>query len=123
MLRVLLDENNDLPPGGPVLVDGIDSVATGMRAEFSTQAGEWPYDFTFGLQWRGAILQKFFDPAATRSLIAAKANTFLPEIDAVSGAQVDIDTTTFAAERQVVITLSDVRVNGEQIDISFTAAI
>jgi hypothetical protein len=52
VLRVILDEDNDIPNGGPGLGQGIDSVASALRAEFSTQTGEWPYDKTFGCPYR-----------------------------------------------------------------------
>ena len=123
MLRVRLDENNDIPIGGPKLVDGIDSVATGIRAVLSTQAGEWPYDFTFGTPWRDDILMKFFDAATTQSIIAARINTLRPEIEPVTPNQITIDTITQASARQANITVDDVTVDGQQVDLSFTTQI
>ena len=119
MLRVLLDENNDLPIGGPVLASGMDSAATAIQAVLSTQQGEWPFDLTFGVAWRGAVLGKFFDPADTASLVAASINT-VTDIEPVTAAQINIDTTTQADVRQANITVDDVTVDGEQVDLSFS---
>ena len=119
MLRVLLDENNDFPPGGPVLVDGIDSAATALRATFSTQAGEWPFDKTFGMRWRGPVLEKYFNPAATRSECATVANT-VSDIEPVVGSQITIDTLTNSAARQVNITIEGVTVGEEQTDLTIS---
>jgi hypothetical protein len=116
MLRVFLTDANDLPPGGPRLVTGIDSAAVALQAVFGTQQGEWPFDFTFGCPWRGEILQKFFDPGATRSIMANTANT-VPDIQPVVSSQVSLDTTTQAAARQVNITISDVVVGDEQAEL------
>lgn len=117
MLRVILDENNDIPIGGPVLASGMDSAASALRAEFSTQTGEWPYDKTFGCPYRGAIFGKFFDSAATNSIVAAVANK-TPDIEPVTGNQITIDTTTNAAARQVDITINNVTVDGDQFDLT-----
>lgn len=122
MLRVLLDANNDIPPGGPELVSGIDSAAVALQAVFGTQQGEWVYDLTFGTPWRDEILQKYFDAGTTRSICARVANT-VPDIEPVVSAQIDIDTTTQAANRQADITLNNVTADGEQADISVTTAL
>ena len=118
MLRVLLDANNDLPEGGPVLATGVESVRTGMQAVFGTQQGEWPFDFRFGTPWRNAVLQKYFDPSSTRSIMATTANSLRPEIEPVNGTQIELDTLTQADERQVNITLSDVQVDNQLVDIT-----
>lgn len=123
MLRVRLDEDNDLPDGGPVLVTGMDSVATALQAVFGTQQGEWPFDFTFGCPWRNAILQKYFDPGSTRSIVATIANGLVPEIEPVVGSQVEIDTTTQAAERQVTITIDGIVADGQQTDITLSTVL
>lgn len=120
MLRVQLDANNDLPEGGPKLVTGVDSVATALQAVFGTQQGEWAFDFTFGCPWRDAILLKFFDPGTTRSIMARITNGLVPEIEPVIGSQIEIDTTSQAANRQVNITINDVRVNGQQLTLALT---
>lgn len=122
-MRVQLDENNDLPDGGPVLVTGMDSVATAMQSVFGTQQGEWPFDFTFGCPWRNEILQKYFDPGSTRSIVATIANGLVPEIEPVVGSQVEIDTTTQAADRQVNITIEGVIVDDVQTDITLTTVL
>lgn len=98
------------------------SAATALQAVFGTQQGEWPFDFTFGCLWRNEILQKFFDPAATRSLMASTANT-VPDIEPVASTQITIDTTTNAASRQVDITISDVVVDNEQDDLTIPVGI
>lgn len=123
MLRVLLDDDNDFPPGGPRLVDGVDSVASALRAELSVQAGEWPYDKTFGVDWRNEILQKFFAPAASSALLATTINGLVPEIEPVSGAQIEIDTASQADARQVTITVSDVVVDDDRVDLTFVSLI
>lgn len=112
MLRVILDADNDLPPGGPVLASGSESARTALQAVFGTQQGEWGFDKLFGTPWRPAILRKFFDAAATRAIMANTANT-VPDIEPVVGAQVLIDTTSQAAARQVDITIEDVLVDGD----------
>lgn len=119
MLRVILDDNNDIPVGGPVLGTGIDSAASAIRSVLSTQAGEWPYDLTFGVMWRGAVFGKFFDAAATRSLLAATVNT-VPDIEPITAAQITIDTVSLADARQANITIDDVTVDDEQVDLDFT---
>jgi len=108
MLRVLLDENNDLPPGGPRLVGGVASAAVALRAVFSTQAGEWPFNRTFGMMWRQAVFGKFFNAAITSQATAATANT-VPEITPVVGNQVTLDTIEGADDRQVNIAVNDIR--------------
>jgi hypothetical protein len=117
MLRVILDENNDIPNGGPFLKSGIDSAASALRAEFSTQAGEWPFDKTFGCPYRGAIFNKFFDAGTTASLCAAVANK-TPDIEPVTANQIIIDTTTNAAARQVDITINNIVVNDDKLDLT-----
>lgn len=122
MLRVILDENNDIPEGGPVLGDGIDSAATALRAEFSTQQGEWKYDkINFGFPWRNEVFGKFFDPATTSSFVAAVANR-TPDIEPVTGNQITIDTTTNADARQVDITIINITVDGESQDLTITTS-
>lgn len=123
MLRVLLDENNDFPIGGPQLVSGMDSAATALRATFSTQTGEWPFNKTFGCPWRGSILGKFFDPATTSSICAAVANTWVPDIQPITGNQITIDTIINATQRQVDITIDAVTVDGEQLDLTLQTTI
>lgn len=116
-LRVILDENNDLPPGGPVLAGGAPSARVAYQAVFGTQAGEWRYDFTFGTQWRNGILRKFFNPSTTRSLIAATANT-VPDGQPITSSQVALDTTTNANFRQVDIELGPIVIDDEPVTIS-----
>jgi hypothetical protein len=116
--RVILDDDNDIPIGGPILASGIDSAATSLRAEFSTQLGEWPYDkVNFGCPYRGPIFGKFFDAAATNSICATVANR-TPDIEPVTAQQITIDTTTNAAERQVNIDIANVTVDGDQLDLT-----
>lgn len=122
MLRVILDENNDLPDGGPRLGAGLASAATALQAVFGTQQGEWPFNKTFGCPWRNEILQKFFDPGATRSIMASTANT-VPDIEPVASTQITLDTTTQAEWRQVDITIADVVVDNEQDDITISAGV
>jgi len=117
MLRVLLDEDNDLPEGGPVLASGIDSAATALQAVFSTQAGSWPYSFVFGVDWRSEVLVKYFNPATTRALMAEEANT-VPDIQPVVPSQVLLDTLTNADARQVEITIEDVIVGSDVATIT-----
>jgi hypothetical protein len=117
VLRVILDENNDIPIGGPTLASGVDSAASSLRAEFSTQTGEWPFDKTFGCPWRNAIFGKFFDSASTTSIIAAVANK-TPDIAAVTANQITLDTVTNAAARQVDITIRNVLVNDDLVDLT-----
>ena len=112
MLRVMLDENNDLPSGGPRLVGGVESAGVALQAVYATQAGEWPYNLSFGTQWRGVILRKYFDPATTRSAIATPANSWVPDIEPITGNQITLDTTTYADIRQVDITITDVMLAG-----------
>jgi hypothetical protein len=112
MLRVLLDENNDLPPGGPRLVGGEQSAAVALRAVFSVQAGEWPYDFRFGMLWRQAVFGKFFNAATTSQMVAAAANT-VPDITPVVDSQITIDTTTQAEWRQANITVEDISLRSD----------
>lgn len=107
MLRVMLTENNDLPPGGPRLVNGLDSAAVALQAVFGTQAGEWPFDLLFGMRWRQEVFGKYFDSNATNQAAAATANT-VPDIQPVTGNQITIDTTTQADARQVDITIDDI---------------
>lgn len=123
MLRVILDNDNDLPPGGPVLAAGMDSAATAIRAELSTQAGEWPFDKAdFGMRWRGIVLVKYFDAAATQAWIAATVNR-VPDINRVTSTQIAIDTTTGAVARQATITINDVVVDDQQTDLVFTTVL
>lgn len=118
MYRVILDENNDIPDGGPILAIGIDSAATSLRAEFSTQLGEWPYDkANFGCPYRSPIFGKFFDAASTNSICAAVANR-TPDIEPVTAQQISIDTTTNADARQVNIDIINVTVDGDQFDLT-----
>jgi hypothetical protein len=119
VLRVILDEDNDIPNGGPGLGQGIDSVASALRAEFSTQTGEWPYDKTFGCPYRNAIFGKFFSPGTTASIAAAVANK-TPDIEPVTANQISVDSTTNAAARQVDITIDNVIVDGDQFDLTLT---
>jgi hypothetical protein len=107
MLRVMLDEDNDLPPGGPRLVNGLESAGVALQAVFGTQAGEWPFDLLFGMRWRQEVFGKYFDSNATNQAAAATANT-VPDIQPVSGNQITIDTTTQAEVRQVDITIEDI---------------
>jgi hypothetical protein len=107
MLRVLLDENNDIPPGGPRLVDGEQSAAVALQAVYSTQAGEWPYDLRFGTLWRQEVFGKFFNAATTSQVIADAGNSWVPDIVPMTDAQITIDTTTQAEFRQADITVDD----------------
>lgn len=111
MLRVLLDENNDLPAGGPKLVGGEQSAAVALQAVFSVQTGEWPYNLTFGMPWRQAVFGKFFNAATTTSFAAVTANT-VPDIVPVGDTQITIDTTTNADARQVDITIDNIALRG-----------
>lgn len=126
MLRVYLDSDNDLPPGGPRLcggpgvVDIIDadgrsqridsrlaSAGVALQAVFGTQAGEWPFNLTFGMPWRQEVFGKYFDANATAQIIASTANT-VPDIEPVASDAITIDTTTQADQRQVDITIDPV---------------
>lgn len=107
MLRVLLNENNDLPPGGPRLVGGVESAGVALQAVFSVQAGEWPYDLLFGMRWREEVFGKYFDENATRQFLAATANA-VPDIQPVIGSQITIDTLARSDIRQANITLDDI---------------
>jgi len=135
VLRVILDDNNDFPvgvmgddgvyvPGGPVLGTGIDSYATAVRSVLSVQAGEWPFDLTFGTRYRSVVLVKYFDAAATRAMLAATINT-VPDSDVpVTPAQITIDTVSLADVRQANITVDDVVIDGETVDtLNFTTTI
>ena len=117
MLTVALDESNDIPAGGPKLVTGMDAVATEIRAVLSVQAGEWAFDLDFGTRWRDVVLTKFFDASATRAMLAATVNTVAGH-EPVTPEQISIDTATLADVRQVIITINDVIVDGEQFDLS-----
>jgi hypothetical protein len=108
VLRVMLDENNDLPPGGPRLVNGLESAGVALQAVFGTQAGEWPFDLLFGMRWRQEVFGKYFDANATNQAAAATANT-VPDIQPVTGNQITLDTTTQADARQVDITIEDIQ--------------
>jgi hypothetical protein len=111
-------EANDIPLGGPTLGSGIDSAATALCSEFSTQQGEWPYDKAFfGFPYRQAVFGKFFDSNTTASFAAAVANR-TPDIEPVTAAQITIDTTTNADARQADITIANVTVDGEQQDLT-----
>lgn len=107
MLRVMLTEDNDLPPGGPRLVNGLDSAAVALQAVFGTQAGEWPFNLLFGMRWRQEVFGKYFDSNATNQAAAATANT-VPDIQPVTGNQITLDTITQADARQVDITIDDI---------------
>ena len=122
MLRVLLDENNDFPPGGPKLGNGIASVGTAFQAVFGTQQGEWAYDLTFGMPWRSCVFGKYFDAGSTLSIVASVANT-VPEPEPVSANQISLDTTTNADARQVDITISDVIVGEDITDIEVSTTV
>lgn len=107
MRRVLLDANNDLPPGGPRLVDGVESAGVALQAVFSVQAGEWPYNLLFGMRWRQEVFGRYFDENATRQFCASTANV-VPDIQPVIGSQIAIDTTARADVRQANITIDDI---------------
>lgn len=111
-------EANDIPYGGPVLGSGMDSAATSLCSEFSTQQGEWPYDKQFfGFPYRQEVFGKFFDPNTTNSFCAEVANR-TPDIEPVTTNQVIVDTTTNADARQVDLTIVNVTVDGEQQDLT-----
>jgi hypothetical protein len=122
MLRVLLDENNDLPVGGPRLVGGAESAAVALQAVFSVQAGEWPYNLLFGMPYRQALFGKFFNAATTTSFVAATANT-VPDIVPVGDTQITIDTTTNADARQADITINNIGLRGNGLVQPFSFAI
>lgn len=126
MLRVYLDADNDLPPGGPQLCGGpgpfdvinadgvterlnsaLASAGVALQAVFGTQAGEWPYDFTFGTPWRQEVFGKYFDATTTAQIMASTANT-VPDIEPVASNAITIDTLTQADARQVNITIDPV---------------
>ena len=108
MLRVMLTEDNDLPPGGPRLVNGLESAGVALQAVFGTQAGEWPFDLLFGMRWRQEVFGKYFDANATNQAAAATANT-VPDIQPVTGNQIALDTTTQADARQIDITIENIQ--------------
>jgi hypothetical protein len=126
MLRVYLDHNNDLPPGGPRLCGGpgaldiidedgrsqridsrLASAAVALQAVFGTQAGEWPFNLTFGMRWRQEVFGKYFDANATAQVVAATANT-VTDIEPVTSEAITLDTLTQADARQVNITIDPV---------------
>lgn len=107
MLRVILDDDNDLPAGGPKLGNGIESARTALQAVFSVQAGEWPYNLVFGMRWRQEVFGKYFNASTTQQLVALTANT-VPDIEPVTSSQITIDTTTYADVRQANITIDPV---------------
>lgn len=119
MLRVILDENNDLPVGGPRLASGRESVRTAYQARFGTQQGEWRYDKTYGTPWRPVVLRKYFDSNATAQLMASTASG-IPETPNVTQDQVALDTVTNADARQVDITISGVRFGNDTAEITVT---
>ncbi len=136
MLRLQQTDDGDLQLP-IVLVDGVESVKSALYNLFSTQAqdqrettgdgvveiiqGEWPFDKSHGLRWRGVVLRKFFSPDETRAIIAATANR-VPEVEEVTSSQVTL--TIDSVNRQVNITLQNVRLtSGETIsEISITVA-
>ena len=123
-----LNADNDLPPGGPQLCGGaggfdvvnadgtverqssaLVSAGVALQAVFGTQAGEWPYDFTFGTPWRQEVFGKYFDATTTAQIMANVANT-VPDIEPVTSNDITIDTLTQADARQVNITIDPVTV-------------
>jgi hypothetical protein len=82
---------------GPELEDGAEAAKAQLLATFLTQAGEWPFNLVFGVDYNGAILGKFFDDTATAALLAAKASE-APAVSPVSAGNVsfvlDPDTQT-----------------------------
>lgn len=128
MQRLKQTEDGDLQL--PIfLVDGVASVQAAAYNLFSTQAqderegtsdgvtetikGEWPFDRSHGMRWRGVVLRKYFSSEDTRALTADTLNQ-IPEVLTVSPSQVTLE--FLFDPRQVNITVSDVRLtNGEMI--------
>lgn len=109
-------------------MDGVESVKAALYNLFSTQAqdeqqatsdgvveiiqGEWPFNKSHGMRWRGAVLRKYFSPDDTRAIVAATANR-VPEVQTVSPSQVEL---AFNEDRRVLITLRNVRLtSGETV--------
>ena len=139
MLRVYLDADNDLPPGGPRLCGGpgaidvinasgvverqnsaLASAGVALQAVFGTQAGEWPYNLTFGTPWRDEVFGKYFDSTTTAQIVASVANT-VPDIEPVTSNQITIDTLTQADARQVNITIDSVQVGNTTGSVTISA--
>ncbi len=71
-----LDDDGDLNLQnglGPFLVSGVDAVKCFLFARFTTQAGEWGYDKTFGMPYNEAVTGRYFDDVAVAGIYADQA--------------------------------------------------